>query len=99
MAAQYPIKKIRRSRQQWQQIVEQFEHMDVSVSAFCRQYSLAYQSFLKWRTLFQNEIKQPAAGFVEIVPEPANDISANPGGWVVELSLGNNIVLRIKQPA
>lgn len=98
MAALYPVKKVRRSRQQWQQIVEQFERTDVSASVFCRQQSLAYQSFLKWRTLLQNEINQSAISFVEIVPEPA-DTPANNGGWAIELDLGNSIVLRINQTA
>jgi len=99
MAAQYPVKRVRRSRQQWQQIIEQFERTDVSASAFCRQHSLAYPSFLKWRTLLQNEVNQTAIGFVEIVPESIADTPANNGGWAVELTLGDNIVLHIKQPA
>lgn len=99
MAALYPVKKVRRSRQQWQQIVEQFERTDVSASVFCRQQSLAYQSFLKWRTLLQNEINQSPISFVEIVPEPNADTPVNNVGWSVELDLGNSIVLRINQTA
>jgi hypothetical protein len=99
MAAQYPVKRVRRSRQQWQQIIEQFESTDVSVSAFCRQHSLSYPSFLKWRTLLQDEVNQTAMGFVEIVPELNADTPTGSSGWAVELSLGNNIVLRINQPA
>jgi hypothetical protein len=84
----------RRSRQQWQQLIDAFEQTDLSSAQFCQQRQLSYQSFVKWRSVLKPKTKNNSASFVEMTP-PARTPSCG-SDWAVELSVGDHMVLRIR---
>ena len=93
--------KIRRSRAQWQSILDEFDKSGLSMSAFCEQQGLPLSSFFKWRSILKGKPKkteqvQPAPLFVEISPTQEAHPSSQPD-WDMELILGNGVILRMRQ--
>lgn len=84
--------KIRRTRSQWQTIIETFEQSGLSVQAFCQQHDLAYSSFAKWRSLLKQQPAADAVSFIEL-PDPSIAMSHSP--WRIELDLGAGVTLRL----
>lgn len=90
-------KKIRRSKAQWQDIIEEFEKSGQSGQDFCRNKGLAESSFYKWHSLLKNQSEktQSTPSFLEITPAVSN--TANPAqNWTVELSIGRDVIVRIR---
>lgn len=101
---QHP-KKIRRSPSQWQTIFQEFTLSGLGSQEFCRKHGIAESSFYKWRSKLSGETPEPQADntlsvanhFIEIAPatlankQPAQD-------WAVELAIGQDFILRIRQP-
>ncbi len=95
-----PAKNIRRSRTQWQRIMQKYETSSLSQPAFCAQEGLAQHLFCKWRkklipgcrpALIDDSDKL----FVEV---PAVDRETRPVlQWDVELAFANGMVLRLRQ--
>lgn len=85
----------RHNAEQWQSLVNDHAKSGLSAVEFCKQYHLGYASFCAWRKKLSshnvsNDISAPA--FVELIqPEPEALIPA----WVVELQVGENMILRI----
>ncbi len=85
----------RHSAEQWQSLVNDHAQSGLSAVEFCKQYQLGYASFCAWRKKLscrnvRNDITTPA--FVELIqPEPKMDIQP----WVVELQVGDTLILRI----
>ena len=95
-------KYIRRSRQQWVELIELQPGSGLSAPKFCEQAGVSYQSFMGSRKKLETPDIKPAQPpqFVELTA-PNNtklqneSIAANE--WQVELDLGNGIQLRIAQ--
>jgi len=64
------IKYQRRSREQWQQIIEQFQASGQSGAAFCKAHAIPYASFCQWKQTLSAvpaAISAPAdGGFVDL---------------------------------
>lgn len=84
----------RRTREQWQQSIKDFEQSHLSTADFCKQHQLAYSSFAKWRSILNQE-NQKAPAFVDITPTLPVPTSSETD-WTVELAIGDQIVLRIR---
>ena len=91
--------RIRRSREQWRELLERFAHSGQSREDFCRQHGLTLSSFAHWR----REFGKTATGgravtasplFFEVTPQA----SGSAGSWDIELELGNGMVLRLRRP-
>jgi NAD(P)H-dependent FMN reductase len=87
----------RRSREEWQQIIDQFQASGQSGSAFCKAQAIPYASFCQWR---QTLAAVPAVaststdgGFVDL-----QSLIARDGGWRIVLRLGTDIELVLSQP-
>ena len=82
--------RIRRTPQQWQQLIERQSTSGEAARQFCSNSNLNYGLFCKWR-------KRLAAN----TTEPFLDVSSlvTPGGpvWDVELELGNGMTLRLRR--
>ncbi len=95
-----PAKKIRRSRTQWQRIMQKYEASGLNQQAFCAQQGFAQNLFCKWRKKLISGSESPLIDdsdklFVEV---PAADHEAQPVlQWDVELALANGMVLRLRQ--
>ena len=87
----------RRSREEWQHLIEQFQESGQSGAAFCKSQAISYASFCQWKqTLLsaQAVAARPAdGGFVDL-----QSVMAREGGWKIVLRLGADIELVLSQP-
>ncbi len=99
------IKRIRRDRSHWQQLVERQAISGQNSTEFCRQQDIPYASFMGWRKRIQQHTDPnvaPPGTFVELTA-PAQNPSAlsapqlDESTLCVELSLGGGIELRISR--
>ena len=94
---------IRRTRQQWKELIELQPGSELSPPKFCEQAGVSYQSFMAWR----KKLKMPDTQsthppqFVELTAPVNTPVDSESMGvvseWQVELDLGNGIQLRIAQ--
>ena len=84
----------RRSRADWEQLMEQYESGGLKQRAFCEQHGLAYSTFCYWR----KRLRQSAS--TENYSEPLFELPMLPvdehPDWRVELDLGQGVILRMK---
>ena len=101
-------KRIRHDQAHWQQLVKRQALSGLSAAQFCREYQVAYASFMSWRKRLQDistpPMLEPEKTFVELItPAPIPEIShkgTEPESHLrVELTLGAGIELRITRTA
>ena len=95
-------KYVRRSRQQWAELIELQPSSGLSVPHFCQQAGVSYPSFMAWRKKLRvaDSVSNNPPGFVELTSAADQTIPGNTAElnhWQVELDLGNGIQLRIAQ--
>jgi hypothetical protein len=87
----------RRSREAWQQIIEQFQASGLSGAAFCKAHAIPYASFCQWRQTLSAvpaTMSTPTEGdFVDL-----QSLITRDGGWKIVLRLGADIELVLSQP-
>jgi len=95
-------KYIRRSRQQWSELIELQSDSGLSIPKFCEQAGFSYQRFMAWRkritTPEKRKIQSPE--FVELTSSEqtaAAHQSPSVNHWQIELEMGDSIQLRIAQ--
>ena len=86
----------RRTANEWQELVSQFERSGQSRKAFCSSQGLSLSTFDLWkRKLRGTPARREEDGesmFVEVAQvEPTRSLS-----WDVELELGGGVVLRVR---
>lgn len=91
--------RMRRSRDQWRELLERFERSGQSREQFCRERGLTLSSFDRWRrqlgkTVAPRQVSSGEPLFLELAPE----VRASSGAWDVELQLGAGVVLRLRRP-
>ncbi|MCE2523737.1 MAG: hypothetical protein J4F49_11070 [Rhodobacteraceae bacterium] len=85
-----PAAPVRRSAEEWQEILCDFEASGETAKSYCATRGLSRKTLSKWRSQLNNTASAPA--FVAVhPPEPS------PTGWDIELELGNGLVLWLKQ--
>ena len=89
--AKKKVRRPRRDRKQWTEIVKRFESSGLSTRDFCRREGLASSSLQRWR-LRLGSVATPE--FVEIVPETASSTSS--ADWSLDVSLPNGVSLRFE---
>lgn len=91
-------RRVRRSREQWRELLERFEQSGQSRERFCREQGLTLSSFAHWR----RELGKTGAGrraaagapfFLEVTPQATGAA----GSWDAELDLGAGMVLRLRR--
>ncbi|HFQ4951502.1 TPA: hypothetical protein ACGUO9_004591 [Vibrio vulnificus] len=89
--------RIYRNREQWSQIIEQFNTSDMSVASFCRIHQINPASFYQRRKQLSEQARpsesQPM--FVEIT-QPDEPGYSEPANWDIELELGQGVILRMR---
>ena len=96
-------KYIRRTRQQWKELIELQPGSELSPPKFCEQAGVSYQSFMAWRKKLSTANSQSTHSpqFVELTAPINTTAHSESMGvvneWHVELDLGNGIQLRIAQ--
>lgn len=90
----------RRTREQWQALIDEQAESELSVSEFCAQYDLTVSNFYLWRKKLSNDsqsLMQPDNWLAFDIPASAEK---EPGGaWEIELALPGGVVLRMNRAA
>lgn len=90
----------RRSAEQWQSLVDQWQLSGQSIKQFCTEQALGYASFCQWkkrlsRTESKTEANQPRAAnpsFIDL-----GSLGSPQTGWHIVLSLGGGVELTLSQ--
>ena len=95
------VKRVRRSRAQWQAVIARGERSPLGVSGFCRAEGIGTASFYKWR---QRLVADARSETLAPVNEPRFlDLGPLAGpttvgsAWDIELELGAGVVLRLRR--
>ena len=94
----------RRSRAQWQALIEQAERSGLSARAFCQGEGINLASFYQWRKRLAAEGSESHAAsdtpasdtFIDLGPL-GDGRSRGGGDWDIELQLGADVVLRLRR--
>ena len=89
-----PSRRLRRTREQWIEIVQQYRQSDYTQTEFCRHNGISLATFNKWIHRLRTETE---SGFVAITPTESHAGDVQAGGFQVRLTLGNGVVLEICQ--
>ncbi len=98
MKAQASPRQPRRSKEEWRQLINQFEQTELSDTEFCQQQNIPYQSFAKWRSTLRSKHAATLSPFIEITPDPSLRQTVGSSDWAIELVIGHQLILRIRQP-
>jgi hypothetical protein len=87
----------RRSREEWERLMVEYDAGELSQRAFCVQHGLAYSSFGYWRKRLRGALpagtrSMPALVELSAVPR----LAVEPAPWRIELELGAGMVLRVR---
>jgi hypothetical protein len=95
----------RRSRAQWQSLIERGERSPLGIAAFCRAEGVSTASFYTWRKRLSRsaadglsapgETQAPHATFLDLGALRGAD--GEPTRWDIELALGDGVVLRLRR--
>lgn len=90
MSHTVPI-KTRRNRDDWMQLMAEYDASDLTQRQFCARQQLAYSTFCYWRKRLSSDAT-PAAALIELPMQPVYEQT----DWRLELELGQGVVLRLK---
>jgi len=96
MTKTYPS---RRSAEQWQALVDQWQRSGQSAKQFCKEQGLGYASFCQWRRRL-TQADEPASNSSPVESSFIDLASIGPSqasGWRIVLSLGNGVELTLNQ--
>ncbi len=108
-----PRSYIRRSSEEWSDLVRRQRESGLSVAAFARQESVPYQSLaarcrtqaLSISSSVTDSVDVPVPTFIELGVAHSGDgvaqkdtATVSANDWLVELDLGNGVQLRVRQP-
>ena len=85
------LRRIRRSREEWQRLIEEQSASGLTQTAFCQVNALSLGSFQNWKRRLAAEA--PTAPWVDF---GTLDRSAG-AAWDIELQLGDGICLRLRR--
>lgn len=87
----------RRSAEQWQILIEQWQQSGQSAKQFCSEQRLGYASFCQWRKRLTSSSgptdDQRESAFIDL----SSIEQASPKGWHIVLSLGGGVELTLSQ--
>lgn len=92
-----PNPSIRRSADQWQALVEQFEQSGLSARTFCDRHQLGYASFCQWRRRLAGTVLAGSKMKAEFLDLSSLGMASKESGWQIVLSLGGGVELRLSR--
>lgn len=91
----------RRSAEQWQSLIDQWQASGQSAKQFCKEQALGYASFCQWRKRLSRPEEKTATAQPNTSEPSFIDLaslgSSQPGGWHIVLSLGGGVELTLSQ--
>ena len=93
------MSEMRRSREQWAEIVERFEHSGETHEAFCAQHGLHVGSFRSWLYRLRRESSQGKVAHraTRLLPVRLGPVGVSQDEAVIELVVGDTII-RLRGP-
>ena len=82
----------RRSRAQWQQLIDKFSKSQLTVTDFCRANAISQASFYKWRSELSASESSAISPWIDVTAVSA--LRSADVAWEMELDLGNGCCLR-----
>jgi hypothetical protein len=81
----------RRTRAQWQQLIDEFSNSSLTVAEFCLANTISQASFYRWRSKLSRS-EPISAPWIDVtaLSRPRSTVPA----WEMELDLGNGCCLR-----
>ena len=84
----------RRTREEWQQLIETQQESGLSPAEVCTQRSISQKRFTHWKRRLQKaQSNQTDNHWLELPNMPVTPSS----GWDIELDLGQGLRLRLRQ--
>ena len=74
--------RIRRSRDEWQSLIEDCKHSNLEPEQYCSQHQLNLDRFRLWQRRLESNVLDGL--FVEVQPDRTQDHQ-----WTIELTLGD----------
>jgi hypothetical protein len=56
----------RRSKDQWQTTVDDFQQCGLTIKSFCKQRNISYASFIKWKRQLTPSMKKSASALIKV---------------------------------
>jgi hypothetical protein len=94
---QVPMTKTRRTRQQWQQLINEQPDSGLTVHDYCQRNLLTLSGFYQWRKKLAAELVN--VGATDWLSHPVADILGHVGDWQIELVLPGGVTLRMNSSA
>lgn len=88
-------RRIRRSREEWQRLIDEYADSGLTQAAFCQAKGLGLASFQNWKRRLAAEA--PALPSTEPWLELGALTEQRPSGWDIELDLGDGLSLRLRR--
>ena len=89
------LSRPRRSRAQWQRLLDAQSASGLSQQAYCARHRIAYSSFCRWKrelaSIERDARPTGTSSFIELTAP----IAAAAPRWEIELELGNGVFLRL----
>jgi len=87
---------IRRTPEQWQRLIGQWEESGLSMVRFCEDRQIGYASFCQWRKRLAEErvAQDPEVSFIDIGALASSEAAR---GWEIVLCLGQGVELRLSR--
>lgn len=91
------MKKTRRTHQQWQQLVSDWQHSGQTIAEFCVSHHVTPSNFYLWRKRLDTDVTETTLPPWIALSAPAGNYGVNGNDWQLELSLPGGVILRMKQ--
>jgi len=85
---------LRRSRSNWQQLIDEQARSGLSQTAFCAARALSVKSFQHWKRQLAVPVAALPAAWLDLGALPERPAAV---GWDVELDLGDGVCLRLRR--
>lgn len=92
--------RIRRSAEQWQDLINEQARSGLSQADFCKREQVALSTFTNWKRRLSGKVGRTSAAERETATAPWIDLGAVSGsepGWDIELDLGGGVCLRLRR--
>ena len=90
----------RRTREQWQELIDKQAESELSVSEFCTHHDLTVSNFYLWRKKLSDDSQSLAKQDNWLAFDMPASAKQNAGSaWEIELALPGGVVLRMNRAA
>ena len=87
---------IRRTREQWQQLIDQQSQSELTINEYCTQHQITVSGFYQWRKKLNQS--EPTGHDENWLSLPTMKPVADTGEWQIELMLPGGVILRMNPP-